>query len=226
MSIVWFLHGYRSENYQQEFSLTMVQEVVVYAANIPAHFFGFFTPNSVDSLVVGFVLLLLQLSLLTLACFRIYRFIETKSKESEILLSWLVVCLYIGFSVLFVFLTAQGRFFFGVETAFASRYTTYLMPGLLGVYITIRVLLSTFSTCIRAYTLFLLLSFVTFSEYRAHRVWVQSAEWWSYVKQEYFDCIKIAGKRPSLCQKQIGIYYYPDGNKLDILYTSWEEFKK
>jgi hypothetical protein len=51
---------------------------------------------------------------------------------------WAVVTSLSGFALLFAFIGAVGRVCLGFESANASRYIPYLLPGFLGVYLVIR----------------------------------------------------------------------------------------
>jgi len=51
---------------------------------------------------------------------------------------WSVACMLGGFALLFASSTAVGRVCTGLETAQASRYIPYVLPGLLSVYLVLR----------------------------------------------------------------------------------------
>ena len=51
---------------------------------------------------------------------------------------WAVTCSLIGFALLFAAGTAVGRVCLGFDSANASRYIPYMLPGLLALYLVIR----------------------------------------------------------------------------------------
>ena len=128
-----FFHGFIPHSATEcfRFPHPRVWEYVPYTGFVLARPFGLEAGETSSQLLIGTGVAFAVAIFAIYAAFRVLRV----SGDSTL---WLVTCALVGFALLFASSSAVGRICLGFQSANASRYIPYMLPGLLAMYLVIR----------------------------------------------------------------------------------------
>lgn len=123
-----------------------------------------------------------------------------------------------GFSLCFVFLTSYGRECLGFETAFASRYLAYVLPGIWALILFIKFKYRKYAKKNKKIHLLIFLIFFYISlEWSANRYWMFWVHEWHSKKMQINSCTEGDVSKIIYCQDKLKIVAFPDTNRLQEL---------
>ncbi len=211
---VLFIHNYYFHSAVECFSdRPEILGMISYVLAILAHSIGF-TQISVVTSVSGLVVLGLMVSTFIQSA-RVIASSEDKSMHVVATTLFLAS----GYTLLFVCLTAYGRTCLGIDSAFASRYLPYVLPGLWSVFLSAKLGRSFFYHISIQKNIFLAVALVLIVlEWRSHDEWMRSVKWWQISKSAMTSCSGGNKELLPLCQRETNVeVYQPGSNRYDDL---------
>jgi hypothetical protein len=132
-TIAFFLHGYIPSSATDcfQFPHDLPSQYLPYTGFVLGRPFGLYAGVSTGQLLVGSAVALGMAAFVAYAAFRLVR---TRGESAL----WLVVSCLAGFTMLFAASSSVGRVCLGLDSAVASRYIPYILPGLLAIYLVLR----------------------------------------------------------------------------------------
>ncbi|HVQ15140.1 MAG TPA: hypothetical protein VMS40_16170 [Vicinamibacterales bacterium] len=132
-SLGLFLYGFVPQSATDCFQFPHVRpwEYLPYAGFVLARPFGLIADGETTSLVLGTLAFTAMAAFVGFAAFKLLR-----SRGSSPF--WAVITSLSGFALLFASSSAVGRICLGFDSANASRYIPYVLPGLLALHLVIR----------------------------------------------------------------------------------------
>jgi hypothetical protein len=139
-TVAFFLYGFTPQSATEcfQFPHARPSEYLPYMGFVLGRPFGLSAGTSASHLAVGAAVALGMMAFVGYAGLRMVR---TRGESAL----WLVVTCLAGFALLFAASTSIGRVCLGFDSSMASRYITYMLPGLLAMYLVLR------SASIRSY---------------------------------------------------------------------------
>jgi hypothetical protein len=126
---------------------------------------------------------------------------------------WYLIFLLNSFTLIFISLTAYGRTCLGLEAAFASRYSLYLIPGFLAVYFTLIKFFNRKNKMSKVLIVIFVLSAILF-EINGRRFWQLSMYYWRDTKNSYLKCFNTDFSNIEFCEKKVNQLFYHDGKNV------------
>jgi hypothetical protein len=132
-TLAFFFYGFVPQSATDCFQFPSVRpwEYVPYAGFVLARPFGLVAGVDAARLLLGTTAFTTMAGFVAYAGLRLFR-----ARGDSVF--WGVVASLSGFALLFASATAVGRVCLGIDSANASRYIPYVMPGLLALYLAIR----------------------------------------------------------------------------------------
>jgi hypothetical protein len=132
-ALALFFHGFIPHSATDcfQFPHPRAWEYVPYIGFVLARPFGLEAGGTAGQLLIGSGVAFAVATFATYAVFRVLRV----SDDSTL---WLVTSALVGFALLFASGSAVGRICLGFQSANASRYIPYILPGMLAMYLVIR----------------------------------------------------------------------------------------
>jgi hypothetical protein len=134
IATVWlFLHGFILQSATNCFQFPHARpwEYLPYAGFVLGRPFGFLAGESATQLLRGAGIAVGMAAFVTYGVFRLMRDRDDSSL-------WLVTSCLAGFTLLFAMSSSIGRVCLGFQSAIATRYIPYMLPGMLAMYLVLR----------------------------------------------------------------------------------------
>jgi hypothetical protein len=181
-TVALFLHGFvpltATDCFQ--FPHTRPWEYVPFAGFVIGRPFGLVATDTARGLMIASSL---AVGVTIFLAYALRQLLRTRGEEPL----WTVTATLVGFAALFAWTSAVGRVCLGLDSAIASRYIPYALPGILALHLVIRAKTGTSRLARVLLPLFLLVcvakerSDVPFAEARAY----------SQFKQRWRDCYLV-----------------------------------
>ena len=132
-TLALFLHGFALHTAADCFQFPHPRpwEYVPFAGLVLARPFGLEPIETAGHLPLATIVAIAMVGFTSYAGYRLIR-----ARGDSVL--WRVTCVLAGFAVLFASMSAIGRICLGFDVAYSSRYITYMLPGMLALYLVIR----------------------------------------------------------------------------------------
>lgn len=218
LSVVLFLNHYQLESTVECFSgkINLLPQFN-YILNIFASFTGFIHSSTNASLVGIFIFAVILTTFIRSG----YKIASHNRLPTHLLPSYYSVYIASGFTIVFTILTAYGRECLGVDSAYASRYLPYILPGIWASYVFIKLNFQFSKLHItHKKNLLVIFSVILFSfEIRGRADWEEGAKYWYLQKNNIILCSQGVPQNITKCVKSSEIPIYPDIQQLDELIT-------
>jgi len=132
-ALALFFHGFVPNSATACFQFPHARwwEYVPFTGFVLARPFGFLAMDTTVHLLVGSGVAIATVGVVTYAAWQLFRVRGDSA-------FWAVICSLTGFALLFAAGTAVGRLCLGLDSANATRYIPYVLPGILALYLVIR----------------------------------------------------------------------------------------
>ena len=188
---------------------------IEYAVSILGHSIGF-TEAGVTTLIFGLVFFVSLLVIFFLAL-KMLLFNKFHSEKEQHFAE--AILFTSGFTIVFILVTAYGRECLGIETAFASRYLVYVLPGFWALLLFLKKNYRrlNFRKDIKMYLVIFFITLNIYFGWRGNKTWMLWIDEWQFTRVEILKC---TNKDPNLivyCQDKLNLFIFPDSTRLKQL---------